>query len=124
MFQKLVSHNEDIRRLVEKGYAVAFDSNCMVVRDIPYLNGQKELQIGAIVTKLVFVDQERVTQDDHQIFFAGGVPHNLNGTPIPNLGGGSAQLLLGEACQDVIVQRSFSNKPKPDGNFVAFNDFF
>ncbi len=124
MFQKLVSHNEDIRRLVDKGYAVAFDSNCMVVRDIPYLNGQKELQIGAIVTKLVFVDHERVTQDDHQIFFAGGVPHNLDGTPIPNLGGGPAQLLLGEACKDVIVQCSFSNKPKPDGNFVAFNDFF
>lgn len=124
MFQKLVSHNDDIRRLVEKGYAVAFDSNCMVIRDIPYLNGQKELQIGAIVTKLVFVDQERVTQDDHQIYFDGSVPHDLNGTPIPNLGGGPAQLLLGESCQDIIVQRSFSNKPKPDGKFVAFNDFF
>ena len=26
MFQKLVSHNDDIRRLVEKGYAVTFDT--------------------------------------------------------------------------------------------------
>lgn len=120
MFQKLVSHNDDIRRLVEKGYAVAFDSNCMVIRDIPYLNGQKELQIGAIVTKLVFVNQERVTQDDHQIFFAGSVPHNLDGTPIPNLGGGLAQLLLSETCNDVVVQRSFSNKPRATGKFQDF----
>lgn len=120
MFQKLVSHNDDIRRLVEKGYAVAFDSNCMVIRDIPYLNGQKELQIGAIVTKLVFVDQERVTQDDHQILFAGSVPHNLDGTPILNLGGGPAQLLLSEACNDVVVQRSFSNKPRTTGKFQDF----
>jgi hypothetical protein len=120
VFQKLVSHNDDIRRLVEKGYAVAFDSNCMAIRDIPYLDDHKQLQIGAIVTKLVFVDQVRVTQDDHQIFFAGSVPHNIDGTPIPNLGGGPAQLPLGEACRDVVVQRSFSNKPKPAGKFIDF----
>lgn len=121
MFQKLVSHNEDIRRLVEKGYAVAFDSNCMVIRDIPYLDAQRQLQIGAIITKLVYVDKERVTQDDHQIFFAGAIPYNLDGTPIPNLAGGPTQLALSDACRDVIVQRSFSNKPK-----VAqkFDDFF
>jgi hypothetical protein len=106
--------------LVEKGYAVAFDSNCMVIRDIPYLDALRQLQIGAIVTKLVFVDQERVTQDDHQIFFAGSIPHNLDGTPIPNLAGGPTQLVLSEACSDVVVQRSFSNKPKIAKKFIDF----
>ena len=124
MFQKLVSHNDDIRRLVEMGYAVAFDSNYMVIRDIPYLDAELKLQIGAIVSKLVFLDQERVTQDDHQIFFSGPMPYNLDGTPIPNLGGGQAQLLLSEACKDVVVQRSFSNKPKPGGSFQSFKDLF
>ena len=121
MFQRLVSHNDDIRRLVEMGYAVAFDSGYMIIRDIPYLDGFKQLQIGAIVTKLVFIDNERVRQDDHQIFFAGSVPHNLDGTPIPNLGGGPTQLALSEISKDVIVQRSFSNKPSSTG---AFADYF
>ncbi len=120
MFKKLVSRNDDIRRLVETGYAVAFDSNCLVVRDIPYLDADRTLQTGAIVTKLVFIDQERVTQDDHQIFFAGSPPHGLNGEPIPNLGGGPTQLPLGEASSDVVVQRSFSNKPKSG----AYSDFY
>lgn len=120
MFQKLVNHNDDIRRLVEKGYAVAFDSNYLVIRDIPYLDSNCELQIGAIVTKLEFVDQERVTQTDHQIFFAGSIPHNLDGTPIPNLGGGPTQLTLSEASKDVVVQRSFSNKPRSSGKFQDF----
>ncbi|MDD2335821.1 MAG: ThiF family adenylyltransferase [Geobacteraceae bacterium] len=120
MFQKLVSHNDDIRRLVEKGYAVAFDSNCMVIRDIPYLDAQRQLQIGAIITKLVYVDKERVIQDDHQIFFAGAIPYNMDGTPIPNLAGGPTQLALSDACRDVIVQRSFSNKPKIAQKFVDF----
>ena len=53
MFQNLVNHNDDMWRLVEKGYAVAFDSNCLVVRDIPYLDSDRKLQVGAIVTKSV-----------------------------------------------------------------------
>jgi hypothetical protein len=120
MFHKLVSHNDDIRRLVEKGYAVAFDSNYLVIRDIPYLDEHQKLQVGAIVTKLVIKDGEHVTQEDHQIFFAGSVPHNLDGTPIPNLGGGQTQLPLSNACSDVVVQRSFSNKPMPSGKFQDF----
>ncbi|MDZ4690021.1 ThiF family adenylyltransferase [Terricaulis sp.] len=121
MFQKLVSHNGDIERLVEKGYAVAFDDGYLVVRDVPYLDAAKALQWGVIVTKLVFIDNQRVRQDDHQIFFAGGVPHNLNGAAIPNLGGGPTTLALGEGFEDVVVQRSFSNKPVPEGKF---SDFF
>jgi len=120
MFQKLVSHNNDLRELVEKGYAVAFDSNCLVVRDIPYLDQDGNLHLGAIVAKLVFLDLEHVTQDDHQVFFAGSVPHDLDGTPIPNLGGGPTQISLTEACADVMVQRSFSNKPRPSGKFPDF----
>lgn len=120
MFHGLVSHNDDLRRLVEKGYAVAFDSNYLIVRDIPYLDHLKQLQMGAIVTKLVFIDQERVRQADHQIFFAGAVPHNLDGTAIPNLGGGPTGLALSDACKDVVVQRSFSNKPCVTGSFMDF----
>lgn len=122
MFHQLVNHNDDLRRLVEKGYAVAFDSNYLVVRDIPYLDSERNLQIGAIVAKLVFINKEQVAQDDHQIFFAGSVPHNLDGTPIPNLGGGPTQLPLSDASKDVVVQRSFSNKPISTGKFQDFFD--
>jgi len=120
MLRELVSHNHDIGRLLEKGYALAFDSNYLVIRDIPYLNERRELQTGAIVTKLVFVDKERVIQEDHQIFFAGSPPCNLDGTPIPNLGGGATQLVLSDACKDIVVQRSFSNKPRETGKFQDF----
>lgn len=120
MFQKLVSRNPDLAKLVERGFAVAFDSKCLIVRDIPYLDGDGALQWGAIVTKLVFVDQEQVTQDDHQIFFAGSHPHQLDGTPIPNLGGGETKFPLSEAFGDVVVQRSFSNKPKVTQKFADF----
>jgi hypothetical protein len=120
VFQRLVSHNDDIRRLVDIGYAVALDNNCLVIRDIPYLDDRLELKTGAIVSKLVFIDENRVTQDDHQIYFAGSIPHNLNGKPIPNLAGGPTNIVLSEVSSDVVVERSFSNKPMSTGRFEDF----
>lgn len=124
MFQKLVSHNEDLGRLVVKGYAVGFDTGYLIVRDIPYLDDKLALRWGAIVSKLVFVDEVRVGQEDHQIFFAGSHPHNLDATAIPNLGGGLTTLALSEANKDVAVERSFSNKPRVNGQLVGFGNFF
>ena len=120
MFQKLVSRNDDLRCLVEKGYAVAFDTNHLVVRDIPYLDSESKLQVGVIVAKLEFIDQERVAQTDHQVFFAGSAPYGLDRKPILNLGGEPTMLTLSEACKDVVVERSFSNKPKSTGKFADF----
>jgi hypothetical protein len=120
VFQKLVNHNGDIERLVKKGYAVAFDSNYVIIRDIPYLDAQGQLHWGALAAKLVFADQTRVIQDDHQVFFAGGPPHGLDGKPIPNLADRQAKLTLTEACRDVVVERRFSNKPKKGGKFTDF----
>jgi hypothetical protein len=67
---------------------------------------------------LEFVDKYRVMQVDHQIYFAGSVPYGLDGQPIPNLGGGPSTIELNKT--DVVVQRSFSNKP--EGGFANFFD--
>jgi len=81
------------------------------------LDQQQALQVGAIVTKLEFIDKYRVKQVDHQIYFAGSVPYGLDGQPIPNLGGGPSTAELSKT--DVVVQRSFSNKPA-----AGFANFF
>lgn len=121
MYHKLVNRNDDIKRLVEKGYAVAFDDlHYLIVRDIPYLDQDSKLLWGAIVTKFVDTGNDLIEQDDHQIFFAGSVPHGMEGKPIPNLGGGPTSLALSDSSKDVVVQRSFSNKPKVAGKFTDF----
>ena len=109
MSSTLANHNEDIKQLIDKGYALSIDSNYLVIRDIPYLDGDKCLKVGAIVSKLIFIDQEHVKLEDHQIFFCGSHPCQLDGSPIRNLGGGPTNLQL--ASEDLVVQRSFSNKP-------------
>lgn len=104
--------------MLDKGYALRIDGAHLVVRDIPYLDSQRALQIGAIVAKLEFIDKVRVKQDDHQVYFAGSAPFGLDGNPISNLAGGPTSIALNKT--DVIVQRSFSNKPQ--GGFANFFD--
>ena len=86
MLPTLASHNDDIQRLIDRGYAVTFDNNYLVVRDIPYLDEKLDLRWGAIVTLLEFVTETKVKQQNHQVSFAGGPPYGLNGQPIPNVG--------------------------------------
>lgn len=119
MATRLAQHNEDIDKLLKKGYALSVDSNHLVVRDIPFLDNNGELQIGAFVSILNSIDQHKVGMIDHQIFFCGSHPHELSGEPIKNLGGGEVQVKL--TSDDLKVQRSFSNKP-PSGKFEDWFD--
>ena len=112
----LVNHNDDLRKLYEKGYAITLDSDYLAIRDIPYLNENGELKIGAIVSKLDFITENKVRQVDHQIYFCGSHPHELNGKQIANLGGGATTFPL--SSPDLKVERSFSNKPTGRDGFT------
>jgi hypothetical protein len=124
MFLELANHNEDLKQLLEKGYAITEDHGFLVVRDIPYLDGQVHCQTGAIVTSICDVDGRKVRPNDHQIFFAGSHPCEMDGTPIKGLGGGPTNLTL-TASPDVVVQRSFSNKlTAANGGLRDYENFF
>ncbi len=124
MLKTLASHNPDLQRLLKKGYALAVDSNHLVVRDIPYLDSEGQLQWSAFVGKLVFEDQTKVRPEDHQIYFAAPRPFGLDGEVIRGLGGGEAQLDLSERCRDVIVRQRFSHKLKDSGQPRPYDDHF
>lgn len=118
-----MNRNPDLQKLVDKGYAVAFDSGYLVVRDIPYLNAAGKLKTGAIIATLVYRDNNEVAyQDDHQVYFAGGAPHQLDGTAVPQLADHAATLPLSNASKDVVVERRFSNKRKGTDGYADFFD--
>lgn len=124
MFLELANHNEDLKRLLEKGYAITEDHGYLVVRDIPYLDSNGNCKIGAIVTLISDIDGKKVKPHDHQIFFAGSHPCELDGTAIRGLGGGSTTLAL-TSSPDIVVERSFSNKLSAEnGIFRDYRDFF
>lgn len=113
---RLVSHNDDLKKLRDRGYAIALDSDHLVVRDIPYLDEHGALKIGAIVCKLRFLDLDHVQQEDHQIYFSGSHPYEMNGKKIANFGGGPVSIEL--RSPNIKVERSFSNKPTANGQYA------
>lgn len=123
MFHELVNHNPDFKRLVDRGFAVSFEPGFLIILDVPYLDAQGAEQTGAIVSKMLPVDLHRMVQDDHQVYFCGSHPHNIDGSPVRNLAGGMTTMPLERT--DVVVERSFSNKPgnftdQPGGGFPGF----
>lgn len=124
MLKTLASRNPDLLRLLEKGYALSIDSVHLVIRDIPYLDAQGDLQWGALVGQLTFEDQTKVRPLNHQFYFSGPRPYGLDGQPIRGLGGGDAQLALSEHCRDVVVRQIFSHKLKENGQPRSYVDHF
>ena len=115
MLRTLASRNPDLKTLIERGYALALDTNYLIVRDVPYLDAAGQLKWGALVAKLVFEDDVTVRPEDHQVLWAGPRPYGLDGQVVRGLGGGEAQLNLSERCNDMTVQQSFSHKLKENG---------
>ncbi len=70
---------------------------------------------------MIFKDVETVAQDNHQVFFTGSSPCDINGLLIQNLGDCPASLALSGKASDLVVQRQFSNKPIKKS---AFDDFY
>lgn len=117
MSRKLVNLNPDLKRLADEGYAIRCPSGYLVVSHIPYLNGQKQIAYGALVSVMTLRNETLIAPpQDHQLYWCGEHPCNLDGSPIAQLGGGPVAVELGEGLKSSFL---WSNKP-PQG----FPDFF
>ena len=123
MLKTLASRNADIQRLLDKGYALAVDREHLIVRDIPYLNAEGELQWGAFASKIVFEDQTKVRPSNHQMYFSGPRPFGLDGQPVRGLGGGEGSVQLSDRCADILMRQLFSHKLKANGQMREYVDY-
>lgn len=117
MSRKLVNLNPDLKRLADEGYAIRCLSGYLIVSHIPYLNSQRQVAFGTLVSALTLVSENQIgPPQDHQLFWCGEQPCNLDGSPITQLGGGPNITDFGNDLRSSFL---WSNKP-PEG----FTDFF
>jgi Domain of unknown function (DUF6791)/ThiF family len=110
MSQLPISRSADLKKLRDEGYDLEIRSGYLLVKDVPYVNSRKEVKRGILVAKLVLADDETARPDDHVAYFAGDHPCREDGTEIGKIKNGSGERALADG---VVIQHSFSAKPKP-----------
>src|SRR5579872_1297634 len=108
MSQQQISRNPDLKKLQDEGYDVGIRYDHLVVRDVPYVNANREVKRGTLVSELTMAGDLTQRPKTHVAMFAGEYPCDKDGRPIENIRHGTSRQVLGA---DLAVDHSFSSKP-------------
>lgn len=114
MSHRPLSLSPDLSQLVKEGYDIEIADGHLLVKDVPYLNSNKELKRGTIVDVLKLTADIADAPADHTIWFAGEHPCNGDGVPLPV----NPTSRHHEKLPGIFVDFYFSRKPlEKDTNF-------
>lgn len=108
MSQQLISRSPDLKRLRDEGYDIEIRRGYLLVKNIPYVNVNKEIKRGTLVSELTLAGDVTIIPSTHVAYFEGDHPCNKDGSEIAKIKHASSHQRLG---QDVVVDHSFSSKP-------------
>jgi hypothetical protein len=108
MSQQLISRSPDLQQLRDEGYDVEIRSNYLLVNDVSYVNSNKEIKRGILVSELSLSGDVTTTPSNHIVFFAGEHPCNRDGSEIDKI---KHQSLTQQFGENLVVNHSFSSKP-------------
>lgn len=109
MSLQLINHNPDLKRLRDEGYTVRVEGGYLLVEDISHLNARGEVKVGMLVSALDLNGNQTTKPSSHVVFFAGDYPHDKNGRQLAKIKHQSQRKTFGS---NIVVQHSFSSKPK------------
>jgi len=103
MPQPQIDHNPDLKHLLEDGYNVAIRNAELVISDVPYVNSERRIRYGTLVSTLDLAGDRTIQPESHQVQWFGEYPCNRDGTPMTSLA--NTTTFSGET-------HSFSRKPQ------------
>ncbi|PHS07253.1 MAG: hypothetical protein COA78_13565 [Blastopirellula sp.] len=112
MSQKLINHSPDLLRLKEDGYEISIKHGHLVVRGIPYVNENREVKTGILVSTLALSGDKTRPPDTHIMMFSGEYPCDNHGQKLTAIAHTSQRKLIGG---ELTIDHSFSSKPKSGG---------
>ncbi len=116
MSQQLISRSPDLQRLIDDGYEVEItQSNYLLIHNVPYVNSQKNISRATLGCPLRIEVDRTAVPDNHQAWFTGDMPCELDGSPI-NVAVGSADI---NVAPNVTFKWGFSSKPNPTPEYPA-----
>lgn len=108
MSNKLINHNNDLKRLRDEGYEIEVRGGHLLVHQIPYVNGNREVKFGKLITTLQLNNDIVLKPENHVIHFMGEHPCNNDGSILEPIRHSALNQPLFD---DVLLNFSFSNRP-------------
>jgi hypothetical protein len=109
MSRALFSRNPDLARLREDGYFMQIRGGFLVMREVPYVNAQREVKLGTLISSLTLAGDETRPPDTHVMYFDGEFPCAADGRRLQQIAHQSANQDLGHGLR---AQHAFSSKPE------------
>lgn len=117
MLQQQIDLSPDLKRLRDEGFEIEVKGGYLITHHIPYVNGNREVKFGKLISNLSLNNNITIKPDNHVISFMGEYPCNNDGTiitAIQHSGQQNTPLFDG-----ITINFSFSNKP-PNG----YNNYY
>jgi len=109
MSHQLINLSPDLKKLSDEGFSLEIRDTHVLVHDIPYVNSNKEIQYGTMITSLTIESGCAGKPTTHVMHFSGEQPCNIDGSEIVQIKHTTCRENL---TGNIISDRSFSNKPQ------------
>ncbi|MBZ0244384.1 MAG: ThiF family adenylyltransferase [Cyclobacteriaceae bacterium] len=109
MLPQLINHSPDLLQLWDDGLSLEIREGHLLVHDVPYVNSQRAISYGTLVSTLNLAGEKTTTPETHVAHFIGDEPCDKNGHPISSIINGTAKQVLSTG---IAIDVTFSSKPK------------
>lgn len=103
-----ISRSPDLKRLRDEGYHVEVHGGYLLIRDVPYVNADRQVCTGILVSTLQLHGDVTGPPDTHVALFVGDQPCHADGSVIEGIRHGTTAEAVAPG---VTTTRSFSSKP-------------
>lgn len=123
MSNSLISHSEDLSALVRRGYCIQIRGCYLLVKNIPYIKQDGNVDQASIVTSLDVVNDRTSAPNDHTVWWTGEMPHTEDGCSMEE------DLICNrwdegyDIGENITVRTQWSRKPKDQGGTRGYVDY-
>jgi hypothetical protein len=108
MSLKPFDRSADLRRLREEGYFVQLWNGFLVMREVPYVDAERQVRSGTLISSLTMAGDQTQPPDTHVVSFDGEYPCGADGRPIEQIRNATELHNLGNG---LAARHRFSSKP-------------
>jgi hypothetical protein len=116
MLPAQINRSNDLKRLLDEGFEVEIKAGHLIVHHVPYVNNNRQVQYGKLISTLALNNDITLRPDTHVIGFMGDNPCNKDGSVISAIQHANPNQQIADG---IIMNYTFSNKP-PNG----YDDYY